>query len=85
MVKKRRKILPQDIEKKHNLDQTNEKDDTIETDNLNNEHENTVKEELPNESVASEDTNITNNEIDIKSENEESVEKEQDVLENVKR
>lgn len=89
MVKKRRKILPQDLEKKNNSEGTNDKEDKIETDKLNNIQENTIKEEEPvrNESVVLEDTNnIINNEIEIKSENGDSVEKEQDPLEeNIKR
>lgn len=87
MVKKRRKILPQDLEKKNNSERTNDKEDTIKTDNLSNEEEDSVKEEpVRNESVVGDDTNIINIEIEIKSENEESMEKVQDQLdENMKR
>lgn len=79
MVKKRRKLLPQDLKKTNNSEGTTHDDgDKIETDSINKEAEgNNVKEEpiLTESGISETDNNITNNEIEIKSENEESTEK----------
>lgn len=79
MVKKRRKILPQDLKKTNNSEETiDDKGDNIETDSINKTaEERDVKDEpIQNESGISEGyNNITDNEIEIKSETEESTEK----------
>lgn len=79
MVKKRRKILPQDLKKTNNSEgTTDDKGNKIETDSINKTAEGRdVKDEpIQSESGISEGyNNITDNEIEIKSENEESTEK----------
>lgn len=73
MVKKRRKLLPQDLQKKNSLEVSS--DNTVENDG--NKYENHDIVGFKNENGVSEGTNISNIEIEIKSENEET-EKEQD-------
>lgn len=79
MVKKRRKMLPQDIKQKTVSEETTNKEDRNETDKEDQESE--VKGEvIHNKSGAFEvSNNISNNEIEIKSENEDTAEKDEDM------
>lgn len=85
MVKKRRKLLPQDIQKKNNLELAALDNNVIES-SLNKD---TDQETAPikNESEGAQGTNtISNNEIDIKSEDEnETTDKQQEVSEDPNR
>lgn len=83
MVKKRRKLLPQDLQKKNNVEGTPLENNTIDG-NVEKKDDSQENCSIKKENGVTEATTITNNEIEIKSETEET-EKEQNLPEDLKR